>query len=135
MLIGPDDPATIVRGGAGPPDNPDPMGTMELQRRQFVANLDALGIEAIHYPVIQVINIEEVTGVPGVLGQMYTSLVKAGVEIWAVYAAEPAIKAPLEQCDCDGELVYKNGVVSLVFEVNPKQIRLAQQTLNSLVIS
>lgn len=134
MLIGPDDPATIVRGGAGPPDNPNPLETMELQRRQFLKNLDVLDIKATHYPVIQVINIERVTGIPGVLGQMYTSLIQAGIEIWAVYPAEPAIQAPLEQCDCAGEQVYRNGVVSMVFEVNPKQISLAQKTLNSLVL-
>ena len=134
IVVGTDDPNNPARGGGGDSVNPDPLRTNELQNKQFRANMRYLGIEFTEEPIIQIFNVEDITGTPGIYRVYYSSLVCAEVNIIAFYGGEAALSDPLVTCGCDDNTTqYKCEVISCFIEVD--NIDKALEVLRALNLS
>ena len=132
IIVGTIDPNDQTRGGAGEkypnrvfhlgdenPQDPDLQRTNKLQNKQFRENMRYLNIEFSECPVIQVFNLENVAGTPGIIRAFYTALVCANIDVINFYFGEPAIVSKDINCGCqDGTQQYKSGGISRFFQVD-----------------
>ena len=122
MIVGTDDPATVARGG-GPATN-------EQQNHRFRQILRQLGIKYQESPIIQLFNLEAVTGVAGSLRVFLTALTCAHVPVLSSYQGEPAkLLKPPPAPAC------QTLVISTFFEVAPALVDKALRTLRRLDLS
>lgn len=137
IVVGTDDPNNSKRGGAGDPLNPDLQRTNKLQNKQFRINMRQLGIKYTENEVIQIFNVESVTGTPGIFRIYYSALTCANIPILAFYIGERALLFPLENCTCvqsDGQILTKfnDEVLSAFIQVSREQLKAAIKVLRRL---
>ena len=141
-VVGTDDPNNQARGGgdnaAG--DGLDPQWTNKLQNKQFRQNMRELGIHYHKDKVIQIFNVESVTGTPGIYRLYYSSMVCAGIEIIAFYSGERALLFPLQTCVCaapDGttRTKFDDEVISAFIQVPKKQLAAAKKILANIKLA
>jgi hypothetical protein len=137
IVVGTDAPNDPRRGGAGPPDAPDPQRTNALQNAQFRKNMRRLGISYSVRRVIQIFNVENATGTPGIYRIFYSALVCARISVRAFYNGEYALGPdPTVTCLCtDGVTQFESEVVSAFIAVPPSQLDRAVAVLSALVIT
>ena len=127
IVVGTDDPNNQIRGGGGPPTNLDPQRTNELQNRQFRKNLRELGISYQEDGVIQIFNVETVTGTPGIYRLYISALVCAKIDIISFYSGERALLFPLQTCKCHSKKTkYDDEVISAFIQVSSRQLSAAK---------
>lgn len=137
IVVGTVDPHDLNAGGGGTiidPLIPDPQRTNELQNKQFRDNMRFLGIDFVEEPVIQIFNVEPVTGVPGLFRAFYSILTCAKISIIAFFSGEP-IRSPTS-CTCDdGTTQFKCQVISAFIQVSPSNTAKAVKVLRNLDMS
>jgi len=84
MVVGTDDPTTTTRGGAGTPPH-----TNEEQNERFREILKCNKVIFRENSVIQITNLEIVTGTPGVYRIAYVALFCGDIKILRSYDGEP----------------------------------------------
>lgn len=130
IVVGTDDPENIARGGAGDPY--EPLRSNELQNKQFVRNMKTLGISFTTHPVIQISNIENATGTPGIYRIFWAALTCANIPITLFYSGEPSLTFPLLTCQCGTESHHENGVISTFVQVPDRYVKRAVVILKGL---
>lgn len=133
IIVGTDNPNEISSGGGGDPLNPNPLRTNELQNIQFQKNLQQLNIDYTIEEVIQIFNIENVPGTPGIFRMILAALDCASIRANAFYQGEWAIEIPIVNCGCDDSTMqFKSYVISAFVEVPAIQLDKALNVIGSI---
>lgn len=119
IIVGTIDPNDPTKGGAGDSQDPNLQRTNKLQNKQFRENMRYLNIEFGECSVIQIFNLENVAGTPGIIRAFYTALICANIDVINFYFGEPAIVSNDINCECqDLTTQYKSGGISRFFQVD-----------------
>lgn len=133
IIVGTDNPNDPRTGGAGDPTNPDPLRTNKLQNKQFQKNLKKYEIDYTKDEVIQILNVEKITGTPGIYRIFLASLVCEGISIDAFYIGEYALTIPLVTCGCsDNTTQFKSEIVSAIIQVPQRKLEKAINILTGI---
>ena len=134
IVVGTDDPNNSARGGGGDPLNPDPQRTNELQNEQFRINMRCVGIRWKESGIIQIFNVEAVTGTPGIFRIYVAALTCAKIPIVSFQIGERVLLYPLQTCTCEEGKVTKfaDEVLSAMIEVSKRDLFHAVQVLSTL---
>ena len=119
IVVGTDDPNTTDRGG-GPATN-------QQQNARFRDILTSFKISFKVSTVVQLFNLEALTGTAGAYRVFLVALLCAGIAVRASYQGEPArllAPPPLPAC--------QTGVVTAIFEVPKQQAAKALEVLRAL---
>lgn len=135
IIVGTDDPHNPARGGGGDPEAPDPERTNELQNKQFRQNMREIGICYTATEVIQIFNVEPITGTPGIFRIYVASLFCAGITLIAFYQGERVLLFPLQTCECPLRPKFDDEVLSAFIEVPEKQLAAAVRVLANLKLA
>lgn len=130
IVVGTDDPHSLQRGGAGDPLNPDVNRTNERQNQQFQCNMYSLGIRWCEQNVIQILNVQTVTGTPGIYRIYVAALICAGIKVRQLYLGEPALTLPL--VSCTGSSQFVSGINTAFIIVDPGDLQHAICVLSRL---
>jgi hypothetical protein len=148
MVVGTDDPDNQIRGGGTSTTKSaapgqiilDPRRTNSKQNKQFRQNLRQIGIPFIVNDVIQIFNVESVTGTPGVY-RIYDSVLEcADIKVVAYYTGERALIFPLQKCACfetDGNVKVKfdDEVISAFIQVEEGKLDQAVKLLQNIKLA
>lgn len=137
IIVGTVDPNSQTRGGGGQIEDPlilDPQRTNELQNKQFRANMRFLNIKFTEEPVIQIFNVETITGISGSTRVFYSSLTCANISIIAYLLGEPRLTETSCTCD-DGTTLFKTQIISAFVQVSPNNTARAVNILRNLDMS